>query len=90
MNEQQLTDFGRAWTRHLRQKVKCFEMAAELFGGGDPAMLEAVRRAQREAEQMPPLAVAVMTLSGWGAYIPPEIAAKSGCVPVLPEQQDIH
>ena len=90
MTEEELTTFGRAWVRHLRQKTRCFELAADICGG-DAAMLREVQRRQTVVEDMRPLSVAVMVLHGWGATIPADLLAKADCVAVThPDVLGIH
>jgi hypothetical protein len=81
MTENDLIEFGRAWVRHLRQKTRCFELAADICGG-DVSMLDEVRRRQLYLEDMRPLSVGVLVLNSWGATIPDDILRKAGCVPV--------
>ena len=90
MTEQELEEFGRAYVRQLRQKVRCYELAADICDG-DMAFVDSVKDHHQEVEAMPPLAVAVLVLSDWGASIPAELVARANCVPVtVPSVLEIH
>ena len=79
MTIEELENFGRMYSRMLGQKVRCYELAAEIFEG-DSEFLRQVQAQHRSLETMPPLDIAVIVLDSWGAVFPDDILAKANCV----------